>query len=189
MRIDDLTNWTDLTEALDRSLSRVQTHMQTRSVGLISANLASNTAQENLHARHELTQMLRQAGFGYSHVRGMARERDQVVSEPSLLVIGDKGDDPALKHWLIRAGQKFDQSDVIYKSGSEDDAMMIHTRNDEDGDVGAEFNIGPWHANRTAAQFFTKLKAGQFDFGHELQEMRIVYTRPISFSNREESLF
>lgn len=190
MKIEEL-DWhrDDLREALDRSMARVHQHAQTRSIGMISANLAANTAEANRDALHALKQAVRQAGFGYAHVRGMAKERDQIVSEPSLLLIGREGDDPALRNFLIRQGQKFDQSDVIYKSGDSDDATMIHTRDDPDGHVGNEFNLGPWHANRTAAQFFTGLKGKRhFDFGESLEEMQVVYTRPVSFSNRTESL-
>src|SRR5882672_2679016 len=72
MRLHEIINWTrtDLTEAVGRSMARVHSHVQNRSIGLISANLETNTPEENTRARHELTHAAKRAGFGYSHVRG-----------------------------------------------------------------------------------------------------------------------
>lgn len=195
-----------LREALNRSLARVHSHLQGRSIGIISANRGENTPAENARARHELVQAIRRAGFGYSHVRGVGPEDGGTVSEPSLLIIGREGDDRGLRAFLIRHGRRLGQSSVLYKSGLADNATGIYTKDDPVNQHrdGEEEDWGPWHANRSAAKFMTKLKGGgQFSFGdlpdegdtrllsHKARqdEMLVAYTRPISFSNRQESLF
>jgi hypothetical protein len=42
-------------EALNRSLSRVHLHSQNRSIGIMSANRADNSLEQNNAARHQLS--------------------------------------------------------------------------------------------------------------------------------------
>jgi hypothetical protein len=183
-----------LDEALNRSLSRVQTQINTRSIGIMSANLAANSQQQNLAARNGLTLAMKRAGFGYAHVRGVAQERGHAIPEPSLLLIGTEGDDPRLKRFLIHNGRKYSQDSVLYKSGASENATGIYTRDDPltGHRDGQEEDWGEWHPNRSTAQFLTKLKGDRsFTFAKEGQipnEARIVFTRPYSFATRHESL-
>jgi hypothetical protein len=151
-------------------------------------------------------QAIRRAGFGYANVRGIAPENGGTVSEPAFLVIGRQGDDPALKAFLIQHGRRLNQSDVIYKSGSSANATGIYTKDDPVNQHmdGQEEDWGPWHANRSAAKYLTRLKGDRhFDFAHmsddqgdsnnkrlltRQDETMVAYTMPLSFSNRHESL-
>jgi hypothetical protein len=199
-----------LREALNRSLARVYTHTQDRSIGIISGNRRNVTREENIKARQELMRDIRRAGFGYANVRGVGPENGAIVSEPAILVIGHKGDDPALKAFLISQGRRLNQNSVLYKSGSSNNATGIYTKDDpiNQRSDGQEEDWGPWHANRSAAQYLTRLKGDRhFDFAHvpanqgdpdskrllshqtRQDEMMVAYTQPTSFSNRHESLF
>jgi hypothetical protein len=179
-----------LDEALNRSLGRVYTQTKTRSIGIMSASLDTNTPEQNLASRHELKRAIKRGGFGHAHVRGVGQESGYPVPEPSLLLIGTEGDDPRLKQFLIRNGRKHRQYSVLYKSGASDRAIEIYTRDDPARGVhdGQEVDRGIWHPNRSAAQFLTRLKGDRsFTFAKEGQD-RIVYTHPFGFFTRGEAL-
>jgi hypothetical protein len=190
----------DFQEALSRSLLRVHQHAQTRAIGIISANLQTNTAKRNKDARHELTEDIRKAGFGYTHVKSVGQEDGKAVPEPSMLVthvksvgqedgkavpepsmlvIGHKGEDKnRLKNFLVNHGAKYGQTGVLYKDQGQENAKFIHTSPMRHGE---EEDLGKFHANRSAAQFFTKLKGKrQFSF----EDVEVVYLRPIGFFTR-----
>ena len=186
----------EIQEALNRSLSRVNQHAQNNTIGLISANLQALTQQDrerNNRARGELGHQIRTAGYGYAHVRGASKEAGEHVSdEPSFMVVGPKRDKKGnFKQFLMKHGQKHGQSSVVYKHPDSENATLIYTRDDpEHGHkYGDEEDLGKWHANRTAAQYFTKLKGPRnFNFEAVEDDMIIVYTNPVSFFSRKESL-
>jgi len=157
-----------LRDALGQSWSRVYTMTEGRSIGIISANQTDKSAQQNVAARYELTREKKRFGFGHAHVRGIElRNPRETTTEPALLLIGAKGEDRALKSFLIRNGRKYQQISVLYKSGTSDRVTGIFLPD------GIEEDWGIWQPGLSPAF----LMAGT-----------VVYTRPFSFSTRGESL-
>ena len=183
-----------LVEALVKSLSRINTHLHNRSFGLISGNLKDNSDEQNRAHRVELRDAIKAAGFGYTHVRGFSLERGEPTeSEPSFLVAGhqDVPDRNRLKNFLIRHGQKHDQSSVIYKPHGETRAKEIYTREEEGHKIGDVEDRGEWHPNHTTARYLTKLKGNRhFAFGQENEEItQVVYQRAASFYSPKLNIF
>lgn len=174
----------DLDEALNRSLARVHTHVQNRPIGIMTGNREENTAEQNKAAKKDLVQNLKKHGFGYAHVRGVGQEDGGAVSEPSILIIGNKGDSKGhLEKFLIKHGQKYGQSGVLYKPHDDENAHFIDTKEN----IGQKSSLGKFHANDSAAKFFTKLKGNrQLSFS---EETRVAYLSPVTFTNRTETLF
>jgi hypothetical protein len=117
-----------LREALSRSLSRVHAHTQNRSIGIISPNLEANTAEQNAEARHLLTMAIKQAGYGYSHVKGMGKERD---AEPLTKILGliHHMIYPDAPEFLIKNGISPESDEAIVAIAREIDMQIITVLN------------------------------------------------------------
>jgi hypothetical protein len=171
-------------EALNRSLSRVHMHSQDRSIGIMSANRADNSLEQNNAAKLQLAKDIQARNYGFAHVAGVGQEEGGPSSEPSFLVIGPKGEDKhgTLKRHLKDLGRKFDQMGILYKGHGEDSAKFIHT---SDEHFGKEEDLGQWHPNDSAAMYFTKLKGErQFSFSFPKKEAKVesvVYLMPRGF--------
>jgi hypothetical protein len=153
---------------------------------MISANRAGNTAELNNKVCYELRRDVKNAGFGYVHV---AHVEGEVLSQPSLLVIGCEGkDDNRLKYFLVKNGEKYDQEGVLYKDQGELNAKFIYTSK---GRAGTEEDLGKFHANGSAAQYFANLNCNR---GPRCQEklnasLTVLYLEPKGFFVRREMLY
>jgi hypothetical protein len=173
-------------EALNRSLSRVHLHSQDRSIGIMSANRADNSLEQNNAARQQLSKDVQARNYGFAHVAGVGQEEGGPSSEPSLLVIGPKGEDKhgTFKGHLKSLGRKYDQTGSLYKGHGEDSAKFIHTSDDH---FGKEEDLGQWHPNDSAAIYFTKLR-GDRQFSFRKVES-VVYLMPRGFFVRRPMLY
>jgi hypothetical protein len=177
----------------EASLSRVHSHVQDRNIGMITAHRGENTAKENDALNKELEQSIRSAGYGFIKVKGRYIENHgtanaKAVDENSYLIVGKKGDDNGeLLGFLKKHGKKYKQDSVLHKSASEDSAKLYGTREGGWPGIGKVHDVGKFHANR-AGEFHTAMRGHRsFEFGESVEHFEFV--RPVTFSNRKESLF
>ena len=153
----------ELNESLEPLLcemnwSRLNTHMNERNTGLISASRGEHTEEENKAARARLEHDIKKAGFGYKAVRGRyienadSKDKDKPprkVDEHSFLVLAKKkGDDSGeLKGFLKSHGEKYKQDSIIHRQhGTHGDSTAVVHHTDGSGE---SYPIGDWHPNRT----------------------------------------
>jgi len=87
-----------------------------------------------------------------------------------------------LKNFLVNHGAKYGQTGVLYKDHGQENAKFIHTSPKRHGE---EEDLGKFHGNRSAVEFFTKLK-GKCQFS--VEDVEVVYLRPIGFFTRRPML-
>lgn len=173
----------------EASLSRVHTHTQGRNIGMITAHRGENTTEENNKNNAELESHIRKAGYGFVKVKGRyienhGTDKAKAVDEKSYLVVGKKGDDKGqLLSFLKKHGQKHGQDSILHKAHDSEEAHLHGTREGGYPGMGEKASVGKWHPNR-APEFHTAMK-GNRTFAFESFE----FLRPVSFSNRQESLF
>jgi hypothetical protein len=159
----------------EASLSRLWKHTQERNIGMVTAFRGRYTKGENLKRNSQLRNDIRAAGFGFytvegHYIEGYGSEKSKDVKEQTFLVIGDKGDDKGrLKGFLKKAGGKYNQDSVFYKSFN-DKAMLIGTQSkDEEGHavefpgLNVEFSVGTFNPMKMG-QFYSKMKGKPFVF-------------------------
>ena len=141
------------------SLSRVNTHIQDRSIGSITANRRTNTPEQNLTANRVLEKSIKDAGHGYVHLRGRYIEghntpEAHAVDEHSYLVMAkQRGDDKGeLKNFLLKHGEKHNQDSILYKSHDDEIPSLIGTsdRSDAWPGKGKSDPVGKFHPNKMA---------------------------------------
>jgi hypothetical protein len=180
-----------LDESANRSLARVHQHTQDRNIGIISAHRGENTAEENAHLHKQLGADIRKAGYGHIKVKGRYIENHgtkdaRPVDEKSYLVVGHKGDDKgALKGFLKKHGEKYNQDSVLHKPHNTQKATLHGTSHRENAwpAHGETHDVGDFHANR-AGEFHSVMK-GKRTFAFEDYSF---WNEP-TFSNRKETLF
>lgn len=177
----------------EASLSRVHSHVQNRNIGMITAHRGENTAKENASRNKELEKSIRSAGYGFVKVKGRyienhGTDKARAVDEDSYLVVGKKGDDKGhLLSFLKQHGQKYGQDSILHKSASDENAKLHGTREGGWPGMGKEHDVGKFHANR-AGEFHTAMRGHRsFEFSEAVEQFSFV--RPITYFNREESLF
>lgn len=106
----------------ESSLSRVWQHVQgDRPVALITAFRGEFTYDDNVVRNKELASTLRGLGYGFFFVDGAwieneGTDQEKHVSEDSLFVIGNSGDDESFKENIISLGAKYNQDAVLIKT-------------------------------------------------------------------------
>lgn len=143
------TQLSSLSETARRSLSRVHQHLNSRSLGLITANRLKKpttvggetkhvhvTTAENRSNNKALEKDIRDAGYSFIRVKGGYPEADESGKrptgdsryEPSYIVLGSKTDDGGkLKDFLVHHGSKYNQDAVLYKHHSNPVVQSIST--------------------------------------------------------------
>jgi len=186
----------ELNEAASRSLARVHQHVQGRNIGIITAHRGGNASPEDRARNNDrnasLSKDISDAGYGYIHVRGRYIENHgtphaKPVDEHSFMVIGKKGNDNgALKNFLIKHGQKYDQDSVLHKSHDSTHAHLHGTSARENSfpGLGKSHDVGEFHPNR-AGEFHSVMKGRGKTFAFEDYS----FWNRISFSSRTETLF
>lgn len=180
-------------EAANRSLARIHDHVKNRNVGLISADRAEHTAEERKAHRKALKADIRKHGYGYVNVQGRYIENKgtphekTVDDEHSFMVIGKKGDDKgALKGFLKKHGEKYNQDSVLHKAHNEPTAKLHGTTKKKDAWVpyGKTHDVGEFHPNK-AAEYHSKLKGNRpFSFTNEDYEIKFTVD-PNKYSQKE----
>jgi hypothetical protein len=152
-----------VSESAYRSLSRVTDHVKDRNVGIISANRKERKPAENLSNRKALEKDIKDAGYGFIRVKGgwVEAQKDgskAPVTEPSLIVVGPKGDDGSkLKDFLKHHGSKYDQDAVVYKQHDHPHVNTISTSDrDPSSPRHTETNIGKYSPGKFG-DYFTAL--------------------------------
>jgi hypothetical protein len=159
----------------EASLSRLYQHTLDRNIGIITAFRGRYPVSENKARNSKLQAEIRTAGFGFyrvdgHYIEGYGSEVSKDVKEQAFLVIGDKGDDEGrLKGFLRKAGARYNQDSVLYKS-FDGKAVLIGTQGkDEDGNpvefpgLGKEFSVGEFKPMKVS-QFYSKMKGKPFVF-------------------------
>lgn len=172
-------NVSSLSEAAKRSLSRVNQHLSTRSIGFITANRLKKPSSpdgtgdevrvstpENRSNNKALEHDIKKAGYGFIRVKGGYPEVDKEGKkqtgaskyEPSYIVVGPKEDDGGkLKSFLTQHGNKYNQDAVLYKHHSSPDIHSISTSDrDKDFPRGKEQPLGGFKAGKFG-EYFTSL--------------------------------
>jgi hypothetical protein len=159
----------------EASLSRLYQHTLERNIGIITAFRGRYPVSENKARNAKLQAEIRAAGFGFyrvdgHYIEGYGSEVSKDVREQAFLVIGDTGDDRGrLKGFLRKAGTRYNQDSVLYKS-FDGKAVLIGTQGkDEDGNpvefpgLGKEFSVGEFKPMKVS-QFYSKMKGKPFVF-------------------------
>ncbi len=104
------------------SLSRVISHFKNKDipVGIISAFRDENPYNKNVGLNKELASKFKSSGYGYVFVDGAWMESQEdgttkEVSETSILVIGNTGDNDALGHLLEKYTKEYHQDASMFK--------------------------------------------------------------------------
>ena len=152
---------------LDESggLSRLLSHINSRSLGIISACRANPDPlierRENNQRTAELKNDIRDSQFGFVNVIGTFLENEgkpnqKLTKEKGFLVIGAFNDTGrALKNFLIKEGNKFGQDAILYKSFQDDQAYLYYPDHVE--------NVGTFHPQKIG-DYYTSLRGKKFTF-------------------------
>jgi hypothetical protein len=130
-----------------------------------------------------LAQDIRNAGLGFTHIKGVGQEETGPSSEPSLLVGAHlNGDDKGhLKKVLTQLGQSMARW-VYYTNNMVTLTPSLFTlpRN-----ILARKRTFAFHANNSAAQYYSKLK-GKRQFSFSKEGLDVVYLEPRGFFVRRD---
>jgi len=177
----------------ESSLSRVNSHVKNRNIGMITAHRGENTSKENQSNNKELENHIKTAGYGFIKVKGRYIENHgtknaKAVDEDSFLVIGKKGDDKGeLLSFLKKHGKHYNQDSILHKSSTDLNAKLHGTRKDGFPGLNKIHDVGTFHANR-AGEFHTAMRGHRsFEFSESVETFKFV--RSPTFFNREETLF
>jgi hypothetical protein len=181
-----------LSEAANKSLSRIMAHAQGRNVGIITAHRGEHDKATNNARNKDLAHDIRKAGLGFVHVKGRyvenyGKPEARHVDEHSYFVMGKKGNDSGhLKGFLKHHGEKYGQDSVLHKPHDSENAHLIGTKEGGYPGHGKTADLGKFHANRIP-EFHSVLKGNRtFAFQEEAWEEFGIYN-PISFSSRVET--
>lgn len=162
-----------LGEAANKSLARIQQHIQDRNIGIITAHRSVHTNEEkskyaselagrpdhahtsfvNTRRNTDLMGHIRNHGYGFVHIRGKyienkGEENEKHGEEHSFLVIGKKGDDGGkLKKFLTQHGEKYGQDSILHKAHNSSEAHLIGTRDGEWLKKGEHLSVGQFQPN------------------------------------------
>lgn len=161
----------------ESNLARVNQHIQDRNVGMITAHRGDSSPEENKRNNKELEKSIRSAGHGFVRVKGRYVENygkpdARNVDEKSYLVIGKKGDDQgALKDFLVKHGQKYNQDSILHKAHNEETAKLHGTSEGGWPGAGNVEDVGKFHPGR-AGEFHSVLRGKKtFNFSNESYEL------------------
>ena len=177
----------------ESSLSRVFAHTQNRNLGMMTAHRAGFTPEENVQRNRQLEHDIRNHGFGFTHVKGRYIENHgtpeaRPVDEHSYLIHGKTGNDNgALKHFLMKHGEKYNQDSVLHKPHDSENAHLIGTSHGVFPGKGVEHPLGKWHPNRTGE--FHSVMTGRHAHGRTFTFESIRFLNPITFFTRVETEF
>ncbi len=151
---------------LEQSLGRVWSHLNdlSRPFGIITAFRQKNTREENLRKNRTLAAHTTNAGYGYFFVDGyfienLGKPDEVAVSEDSLFIIGDKGDNGRLKRFLLDMVKKFEQDSALFKPEESDQAFYMDS-------TGHTSQLGKWVPNKIS-QYMTTLRHSKSTFMFE----------------------
>lgn len=179
---------------VETTLNRINSHIGSSNIGMISASRAGQSAEERKSAHHALRGDIEKAGLGYISMKGAYTETDAAgkahkVSEPSYMVFSRKaGDDSGhLKGFLSSTGEKYNQDSVLYKAHNDKNANLIGTTKNPHAFVkyGESHNVGEFHPNR-APEFHTMLRGRGGNKAFAFESYNVVQLP--SFFNREETI-
>jgi hypothetical protein len=151
------------------NLARMYQYTQEKSIGMISASRGKKDTEtaEEAKRRNEfntkaLANDIRSAGFGFVPVAGYYIEDDgkgnkRPVAEKSFLIAANPESTGKLKDFLFKAGKKYDQDSVLFKSYNSDTAVLLGTASGRYPGLGVEVVIGKWKAN-AIGDYYTKMK-------------------------------
>jgi hypothetical protein len=137
-------------EGARTSLSRMNSHMSGRTMGIISASRKERTPEENNKRSKELEGHLKNSGFGYFARKGKYQYADgKMGSEKSFVVMNKhKGDDGGSLHsFLSQHGDAHDQESFVHKSHDSTDAHLHFLQDTPENKRGDHFSIGPFRPN------------------------------------------
>ena len=162
-----------LGEAANKSLARIQQHVQDRNIGIITAHRNTHTAEDkkkyaselagvpehrhdeyiNAYRNSDLQGHIRNHGYGFVHIRGKyienkGEKNEHHGDEHSFMVIGKKGNDHGeLKNFLTKHGEKYGQDSILHKAHDSKEAHLIGTRDGEWLKKGEHMSVGEFQPN------------------------------------------
>ena len=157
-------------------LARLYSHLENRSVGIVTAFRSRYTLPENRARNRLLLADIKKAGFGVykihgRYIEGYGTPNAIDVGEEGFLVIGPEGPDSGqFRSHMFKWGEKYNQDSVLYKAFNDPNAVLLGTQSeDEDGNP-VEFpgkfkieRVGTWHPQKIG-MFYTKMKNKTFVF-------------------------
>lgn len=157
----------------ESSLSRLYSHTQRYSCGMMTAFRGNNTRKENLTLNKKLSAILQSKSYSITKVKGayienMGSKNQKEVGEDSFFVcnMNVEGDDGGkLERDLIALGAKFDQ-DSILSIPFEGKAVLIGTSNRSDAypGEGNRVYVGNPKFGKAAGKFFSRVRGRQFAY-------------------------
>lgn len=165
----------------EASLGRILQHTKNANLGIISAERGMYSKKENFKRSKELEKLIKQAGFGYIHLKGFwvensGTDNEKHISEKSYMIIAKKDKKDLLKEKLKLWGSEdyFRQEAVVFKPYDSEEFLLIGTSdtvlvndNGEEKEVksfiskGEEENIGKFRPNQIS-DLYLKVKGKPF---------------------------
>lgn len=186
-----------MTEAANKSLSRLYTHTLDRNIGIVTAFRGNDLPlSDNRALNNKLEADIKRSGFGYFKMKGRYVKNfgtpDATPSdEESFLIIGKNGNDSGnLLSFLKKMGEKYQQESILYKPFDSTDARLVGTSHTSDFlKFGQVMSVGTWHPNR-AGEFHSVMKGGRtFAFEEKVMIESLEFISAASFSKRKETVF
>ena len=141
-----------ITEA---SLSRVWQHVNSdQPSAMITAFRDEYSPDENVRRNIQLAMTVRELGYGFFYVDGFwienqGTDREVRVSEVTVFVIGNEGDDAKFRKQMIGLGAEYNQDGVLVK---DNEGAKVY---DQSG--GVMFDVGQLKPGK-AGEMYTKLR-------------------------------
>lgn len=157
------------------SLSRVWKHIEdNRSFGIITAYRTDKTNKENKNNNFDLKHEIRKGGFGFfklegHYIEGYGSENAKDTKEESFFVIGNEGHDSNLLGLLKKLGKKYNQDSIFFKSGDQENAILIGTNSDAWPGLNKKVSVGKWHPSKSG-EFYSEMKGRTFVFEKAYQQ-------------------
>lgn len=139
----------------EASLSRVWQHVNSdQPSAMITAFRDEYSPDENVRRNIQLAMTVRELGYGFFYVDGFWIEnqgtvREVRVSEVTVFVIGNEGDDAKFRKQMIELGVKYNQDGVLVK---DNEGAKVY---DQSG--GVMFDVGQLKPGN-AGEIYTKLR-------------------------------
>lgn len=162
----------NITEA---SLSRVWQHANSdRPIALLTAFRGEYSREENIQRNKTLAATIRKLGYGFFFLDGywienQGTENEVHVSEDSLFVIGNAGEDQQFRQQMIELGAKYNQDGVLVKDL---EGAKVYTKT---GDV--MFDVGslaPGKAGEIYSRLRNNKKSNTFVFESERDDLGFI---------------
>lgn len=152
------------TVILESSLSRILSHVENKSFGMISACRAERSHNQNKELTANLKNKIRAAGFGYiningSYVENSGTDNETVVKEKSFIVIGNTEEETKrLFSFLMAAGEQYNQECIFFKPFNDTQGYLYFTNGTND-----KLAVGDFHPMRIG-DYYTEMQGKKFSF-------------------------